>query len=255
MAVGWPVTLKQFHCLKITVEDVRAKWIFSPPNMIIAPYPSYGHITLPDGGEYVANLHQHYRRVFNFLAINDRTQNDKEARKVRHKIYQHVKQHETNLNLADEIKRRQLVGNETIEEVNFSPSSYTPDIAKNIVEWMRNSVFCLQPPGDSNTRKAFYDAIMCGCIPVIFELPSKLYVEYPFESLLDYSQFTVKIPSNRMMQYMEVLHNYSNSSIAEMQYKLRQVLPYLQFNDPTNTDAGDDAFLMIMHEVKSHFKL
>lgn len=30
------------------------------------------------------------------------------------------------------------------------------------------SVFCLQPPGDMPTRKSLFDAIMSGCIPVLF---------------------------------------------------------------------------------------
>lgn len=30
------------------------------------------------------------------------------------------------------------------------------------------SVFCLQPPGDSPTRKGIFDSLLCGCIPVLF---------------------------------------------------------------------------------------
>lgn len=33
---------------------------------------------------------------------------------------------------------------------------------------MASSTFCLQPPGDSSTRKGFFDSILLGCIPVIF---------------------------------------------------------------------------------------
>ena len=32
----------------------------------------------------------------------------------------------------------------------------------------RESVFCLQPPGDMPTRKSVFDAILSGCIPVLF---------------------------------------------------------------------------------------
>jgi hypothetical protein len=31
-----------------------------------------------------------------------------------------------------------------------------------------NSIFCLQPPGDMPTRKSLFDAILSGCIPVLF---------------------------------------------------------------------------------------
>ena len=32
----------------------------------------------------------------------------------------------------------------------------------------RSATFCFQPPGDSPYRKGFYDAMLAGCIPVIF---------------------------------------------------------------------------------------
>ena len=43
----------------------------------------------------------------------------------------------------------------------------------------RNSVFCLCPPGDDPGRKAVFDAILSGCIPVIFEVAT-LYNQYPW---------------------------------------------------------------------------
>ena len=35
-------------------------------------------------------------------------------------------------------------------------------------ELSRNSVFCLQPPGDMPSRKSVFDSILSGCIPVLF---------------------------------------------------------------------------------------
>ena len=35
-------------------------------------------------------------------------------------------------------------------------------------EMHRDSVFCLQPPGDMPTRKSLFDSILSGCIPVLF---------------------------------------------------------------------------------------
>jgi hypothetical protein len=34
----------------------------------------------------------------------------------------------------------------------------------------KKAIFCLCPPGDDPARKAVFDAIISGCIPVIFEL-------------------------------------------------------------------------------------
>ena len=39
--------------------------------------------------------------------------------------------------------------------------------------------FCLCPPGDDPARKAVFDAILSGCIPVIFEVAT-LFNQYPW---------------------------------------------------------------------------
>lgn len=40
--------------------------------------------------------------------------------------------------------------------------------ARAAVELYSQSVFCLQPPGDTIVRQAISDAIAVGCIPVFF---------------------------------------------------------------------------------------
>ena len=42
-------------------------------------------------------------------------------------------------------------------------------------ELYAQSVFCLQPPGDSPTRRAFYDSLLFGCIPVISKSAAESY--------------------------------------------------------------------------------
>ncbi len=46
------------------------------------------------------------------------------------------------------------------------------------LDYYRHSVFCLQPPGDMDGRKAIFDSISTGCIPVIF-IPNLLHIKYP----------------------------------------------------------------------------
>ena len=43
----------------------------------------------------------------------------------------------------------------------------------------KRAKFCLCPPGDDPARKAVFDAIISGCIPVIFEVAT-LYNQYPW---------------------------------------------------------------------------
>ena len=49
-----------------------------------------------------------------------------------------------------------------------SHGSYRHDLKISNNELARRSVFCLQPPGDMPSRKSVFDAILSGCIPVLF---------------------------------------------------------------------------------------
>ena len=65
------------------------------------------------------------------------------------------------------------------------------------------STFCLMPPGDSASRKGLFDAILMGCIPVVFYPESTYYPWYwpagfgPF----GFQSFTVYVPGRRVLEY------------------------------------------------------
>ncbi|XP_058776021.1 probable xyloglucan galactosyltransferase GT20 [Vicia villosa] len=56
---------------------------------------------------------------------------------------------------------------------------------ESIIELFVESEFCLQPPGDSPTRKSVFDSLISGCIPVIFD-PFTAYYQYPWHLPEDY---------------------------------------------------------------------
>lgn len=57
--------------------------------------------------------------------------------------------------------------------------SYIHDAKHTLNDLSRNSVFCLQPPGDFPTRKSVFDSILSGCIPVLFHpLTARLMYEW-----------------------------------------------------------------------------
>eukprot|EP00747_Dinoflagellata_sp_TGD_P138874 gnl/TRDRNA2_/TRDRNA2_175841_c2_seq12.p1 gnl/TRDRNA2_/TRDRNA2_175841_c2~~gnl/TRDRNA2_/TRDRNA2_175841_c2_seq12.p1 ORF type:complete len:246 (-),score=6.77 gnl/TRDRNA2_/TRDRNA2_175841_c2_seq12:341-1078(-) len=74
---------------------------------------------------------------------------------------------------------------------------------KNVYDVAVNSVFCLEPPGDTLTRSHFYVSIVSGCIPVIFDGGHDLYkdepTQWPWRSTfatqlpfsVDYAEFAV----------------------------------------------------------------
>lgn len=61
----------------------------------------------------------------------------------------------------------------------------------SLLKAMHQSEFCLQPPGDSPTRRSFFDAMLAGCIPVIFskEAAWSQYVNHLPEKGESYSIF------------------------------------------------------------------
>ncbi|KAJ8526914.1 hypothetical protein K7X08_029391 [Anisodus acutangulus] len=61
-----------------------------------------------------------------------------------------------------------------------------------IIELFMESEFCLQPPGDSPTRKSVFDSLISGCIPVIFD-PFTAYYQYSWHLPEDHKKYSVFI--------------------------------------------------------------
>ena len=68
-----------------------------------------------------------------------------------------------------------------------------------VMKPMLQATFCLQPPGDTPTRRSTFDGILAGCIPVFFEdLSSKKQYQWhlPEEK---YEEFSVFIPKEEVV--------------------------------------------------------
>ncbi|EER01965.1 hypothetical protein Pmar_PMAR007658, partial [Perkinsus marinus ATCC 50983] len=57
---------------------------------------------------------------------------------------------------------------------------------------MKDSTFCFIPRGNTPWTRRIFDAIISGCIPVVLSNA----IVFPFESLLDWSLFTIKLPES-----------------------------------------------------------
>ena len=112
-------------------------------------------------------------------------------------------------------------------------------IDTNIADFLsvyKRSKFCLCPPGDDPARKAVFDAIISGCIPVIFEVAT-LYNQYPWhigeQTALDVS---VSIPGgqvkNGKLDFMSVLLAISPEVIRKKQEALALLAPRVQYAMP-----------------------
>lgn len=109
-----------------------------------------------------------------------------------------------------------------------------------------NSVFCLQPPGDSFTRRSIFDAILAGCIPVFFH-PGTAYAQYTWHFPKDHKKYSVFIPSKKVKEkevnVSEVLEGISSKELLGMRNQVVRMIPRVIYADPrSKLESFEDAF-------------
>ncbi|XP_074270225.1 putative xyloglucan galactosyltransferase GT11 [Silene latifolia] len=130
--------------------------------------------------------------------------------------------------------------------------SVTPE---NIMNLFQKSDFCLQPPGDSYTRKSTFDTILAGCIPVLFH-PGSAYVHYIWHLPKDYSRYSVFIPMDEVMEgkvsIEKILLKIPKEKIRAMREEVIKLIPRIVYANP-NSDVDDleDAFDVLVQGVLS----
>jgi hypothetical protein len=78
-----------------------------------------------------------------------------------------------------------------------------------------------------------YDSFMLGCLPVIIADD----MELPFEHLLSYRSFSVKIMESQIAQLKEILLAIPDFAIRQMQQQLSRVWKAFSWQRPT--ESGD----------------
>ncbi|KAL0436580.1 UNVERIFIED_CONTAM: putative xyloglucan galactosyltransferase GT11 [Sesamum radiatum] len=116
----------------------------------------------------------------------------------------------------------------------------------NLMRLFENSVFCLQPPGDSFTRRSAFDAIVAGCIPVFFS-PGSAYVQYLWHLPKDYDSYSVLISEEDVKQKKvnidSVLSRIPKSKVSAMREEVIKLIPSVIYADPkSRLKNQDDAF-------------
>ncbi|XP_077982374.1 uncharacterized protein LOC144437325 [Glandiceps talaboti] len=233
----------------------------SEQHILVAPYPSYGHLLATKHTRSNARTVNFYdppettstntnRNILVFMAASDR--NNHELREIL----------KSQMNWTKETYESYMTSHPSdYEDYTYEGVWYvTPECAHPTklptMQWMQHSIFCLQPPGDSPTRKSFYDAIVAGCIPVIF-LPEYLNVKYPFQRHINYSEFTLNFGLETFMfeepDIVEMLRDMPDETVEFLQNNLAKVRRYLQYSYPSSSKS-QDAFHMILKELQAVFK-
>lgn len=102
----------------------------------------------------------------------------------------------------------------------------------NPIKYMRpmlKAAFCLQPPGDTPTRRSTFDSLLAGCIPVFFEdqsARSQYQWHMPEE---EFDEFSVTIPKEEVvykgLKIVDVLMGIPIERVKRMREKVVEMIP------------------------------
>ncbi|KAL8158318.1 hypothetical protein AgCh_002860 [Apium graveolens] len=116
----------------------------------------------------------------------------------------------------------------------------------NVMNMLQRSNFCLQPSGDTSTRRSTFDSMLAGCIPVFFD-PKTAYIQYKWHLPKNYSRYSVYIPEKKLregtVRIEMVLKNISNDQVSSMREEVIGLIPRIIYADPgSSLDTLEDAF-------------
>ncbi|XP_059297500.1 xyloglucan galactosyltransferase MUR3 [Lycium ferocissimum] len=116
----------------------------------------------------------------------------------------------------------------------------------SIMKMFQSTLFCLQPQGDSYTRRSAFDAMLAGCIPVFFH-PASAYTQYTWHLPKNYSSFSVFISENdvrkKNISIEERLSQIPPEKVKEMREAVISMIPRLIYADPrSKLETLKDAF-------------
>ncbi|AES71944.1 putative exostosin [Medicago truncatula] len=116
----------------------------------------------------------------------------------------------------------------------------------NVMKVFGNSVFSLQPSGDSYTRRSIFDSILAGCIPVFFH-PGTAYSQYKWHLPRNRTKYSVYIPVKDVKEWNvdleKVLLEIPEKEVIAMREEVIKLIPKIVYADPrSKLDNFEDAF-------------
>lgn len=115
-----------------------------------------------------------------------------------------------------------------------------------MIKLFQRSIFCLQPPGDTFTRRSIFDSILAGCIPVLFN-PASFYVQYIWHLPKDFTKYSVLIPEDDVKENKvsieRVLARIPRRRVAAMREQVIRLIPKVIYANPRGRlKREEDAF-------------
>lgn len=120
-----------------------------------------------------------------------------------------------------------------------------------------DSDFCLQPRGDSFTRRSIFDCMVAGSIPVFFWRRSA-YVQYPWHLPAEpesYSVFIDRRDIKNGTSIRSVLEGLGDERVQKMREKIVEYIPKLVYASPKDgLETTQDAFDVALEGVLRQFR-
>lgn len=161
--------------------------------------------------------------------------------------------------IRGEIIRQCLASQERCKFLNCETSKVCGDPVK-VMEVFQDSVFCLQPPGDTPTRRSTFDSILAGCIPVFFN-PDSVYNQYKWYFPKDHTKYSVYISEedvkNGKVSIEKLLVRVSQERISKMKNEVEKIIPKIIYTKPgtVGRDKIEDAFEIAVGRVLERVSL
>ncbi|KAJ4844637.1 putative xyloglucan galactosyltransferase gt11 [Turnera subulata] len=212
------------ECRNMTMLTIEASPWHS--NDFAIPYPTYFHPASDDELVQWQNRMRRIKRRFLFCFAGAPRPNLTES--IRNEI---IKQCQASR------KKCKLL------ECSSGRKCYQPVFVMKMFE---SSTFCMQPPGDSYTRRSIFDSILAGCIPVFFH-PGSAYVQYLWHFPKNYTRYSVFIPSDRIKggraSIERILSRIPKAKVLAMKEEVIRMIPGVVYADPASyLETLEDAF-------------
>ncbi|KAG8073441.1 hypothetical protein GUJ93_ZPchr0006g42066 [Zizania palustris] len=116
----------------------------------------------------------------------------------------------------------------------------------NIMRLFQKATFCLQPPGDSYTRRSVFDSLVAGCIPVFFH-PATAYLQYTWHLPKEHAKYSVFISEDDVradnVSIEATLRAIPAANVERMREEVIRLIPAVIYADPrTKLETVKDAF-------------